>query len=517
MIELRGYQNDAREQIREHIRAGRRRVMLCMPGGSGKTETAMAFVESSLAKDSHSLFLSDRVPLVHQHSQRFWNAGIPHGVIQGAQNTQRRWERAQIGCIQTIETREFWPQADLVIVDEAHRRRRSVRQFMQNTTAVVIGLSGTPFTDGLGTDYDALVNAVTTRELLKAGWLAPFDVYNARKQVDMRGARTKAGGEWADRAAEERGVEIIGDIVAEWVSKTHLHFGGPVKTLLFGPTVAFCRELCAAFQAAGYDFRTGSYKDDNDETQKLVEGFKAGHFVGLASVDKFATGFDVPSVMCVIFARPYRKSFTSHIQSLARLMRISEGKKRGLLLDFVGNYLAWRADMQDFFDYGCPSLSDINADINRTRQTVEKEAAEIACFACGFVVETHTEFCPACGAEWRQRRNIITSVPGQLELVGGVNQQAKPPPAAEPDRPRPGAWKENRPWVWKHVVRVASGRHSEDDDRARKFARVQFKNICGDWPDYRFERDDMLPDPRVEQAVTYRLKKYWQRGKPKAA
>ena len=517
MIELRGYQRRAREEIKAHIRAGRRRIMLCMPTGSGKTETAMSFIETSIDKGSHSIFLADRVPLIKQASRRFWNAGIPHGVVQGAENTQRRWELAQITSIQTVEARDFWPQADLVVIDEAQRRRRSVREFLKHTSAVVIGLSATPFTDGLGVDYEALVNATTTRELLNDGWLAPIKVYNARRLIDMRGARTKPGGEWADNAVAQRTVEIIGNIVPDWIEKTHLHFGGPVKTLLFGPTVEFCEEICAVFQAAGFDFRTGSYRDDPDATDDLVRGFEAGQFIGLASVDKFSSGFDVPDVMCMIFARPYRKSFTNHIQGLGRLMRIAEGKEYGLLLDYVGNYLAWLADMQDFYDYGCPSLSDRHADINRTRGEVEKLAADIACYACGFVVEGFTEQCPACGAAWRRKRNPIVTIPGQLELVGGVNPDNRPLAAPEPDRPRPGAWKENHPWVWKHIVRVACGRHPDDDDRARKFARVQFKNICGQWPDFRFERDGELPDPRVEQAVTYRLKQFWRRSKERAA
>ena len=519
MIVLRDYQRGARHEISEHIRAGRRRIMLCMPTGSGKTETAMSFVEGATEKDRRSLYLTDRVPLARQASKRFWNAGIMHGMIQGADNTQRRWELAQIAVVQTIETRGFWPSADLVLIDEAQRRRQKVREFIHRTKAVVLGLSATPFADGLGEDYEVVVNATTTRELMADRWLQPFKAYNAVKQIDMRGARTRRDGEWADRTVAARGWELIGDIVGEWIEKTHLHFGGPVPTMLFGPTVQFCEEICASFQAAGYDFRAGSYRDDGDQTEALLQGFQAGQFTGLACVDKFATGVDLPDVLCLVFARPYRKSFTAHIQALGRLMRPTEGYEYGLLLDFAGNYLGWRHDMRDFFDHGCPRLSNKTADFYRKRVEPEADAEkpERVCHACGFVVEEFVDHCPACGAEWRRARNTIATVPGRLEPVAGVAVQSGPAPAPEPDRPRPGAWKEDRPWTWKQIVRFACGRFPDDDERARKFARVQFKNLYGEWPGFRFDRDDSLPDPRVDQAIMHRLKKYWRATKERAA
>ena len=285
MVVLRPYQEVAVEALRQGIRQGHKQQVLCSPTGSGKTEVGMWFVESALSKGKKACFLCDRISLVEQTSRRFFDAGIPHGVAQGDATT-RRWEPIQVASAQTIEKRGFWPDLDLLIVDEAHIQRRNTLEFIRNVGCVTIGLTATPFAAGMAETYSNVVNARTTTKLLEDGWLCPVKVY-AGTEINMAGAGRKPGGEWADRAAEERGIQIIGDIVPEWVAKTHEHFGGPVKTLMFGPTVAFCQEVCAAFQALGYDFRTSSYRDDQTATTHMIEEFRQGKFVGLASVDKF--------------------------------------------------------------------------------------------------------------------------------------------------------------------------------------------------------------------------------------
>ena len=121
----------------------------------------------------------------------------------------------------------------------------------------------------------------------------------------------------------------MGDIVSTYERMTHQHFGGPVKTLLFSADIAHGEELCRAFQAAGHDFRQSTYRDSDDDTERLVEGFRQGAFTGLVSVEKFVKGFDVPDVLCMIGARPYSSSLASVIQQMGRGMRTAEGK--GLL------------------------------------------------------------------------------------------------------------------------------------------------------------------------------------------
>src|SRR5690606_16724047 len=181
---------------------------------------------------------------------------------------------------------------------------------------------------------------------------------------------------------EERGLDIIGDIVSEWQNKTEKHFGGPVKTIVFSATVAHGEELCRQFNAAGFNFQQISYKDGGDEHRRaLIAEFRKPDSVihGLISCEVFTKGFDVEDVLCGISARPYRKSLSSHIQQMGRVMRRAPGKDYGLWLDHSGNCLRFRDDTQSIFQDGVSTLDDGKMEDKARKEPTEKERAELRC------------------------------------------------------------------------------------------------------------------------------------------
>ncbi len=333
MIELRPYQTASIQALRGGLRDGHRRQVLVAPTGAGKTVCASHLLSEVQAKGTKACFIVDRVALCAQTSAMLWSYGVTHGVAQ-SDNTFGRHEPIQVCSAQTIEKRGFFPDLDVLIIDECHTQRKVITEFAKVTKAAVIGLTATPFSKGMGEVYSNVVNVTTTNELIAAGWLAPLKVY-AAKEIDMIGAKVIAG-EWSDREVEDRGRAIIGDIVAEWQDKTQKHFGGPVKTIAFSATVDHGEEICRQFQAAGYNFQQVSYRDGNDERRaKLIEEFRKpdSSIVGLVSCEALAKGFDVPDILCGIGAQPYRKSFSSHIQMIGRAMRSAPGKQFALWLD----------------------------------------------------------------------------------------------------------------------------------------------------------------------------------------
>lgn len=54
---------------------------------------------------------------------------------------------------------------------------------------------------------------------------------------------------------------------------------------------------------------------------------------GLIATNITAKGFDVPDVMIGVSARPFSKSFSSHVQQMGRVMRPAEGKEFCVWLD----------------------------------------------------------------------------------------------------------------------------------------------------------------------------------------
>lgn len=480
---LRDYQEAAIEGLRRGIRDGHSRQILYAATGAGKTVVATKLMQEAQAKGSRAVFVVDRVALVDQTSTTFDEYGISHGVMQGDHWRRRPWERIQVASAQTIARRGVVDDVQLLIVDEAHVLFDSVKKLMEREGLLVVGLSASPFTRGLGKLFSNVVNVTTTDKLIAEGWLSPLKVY-AAKSIDMNGARVKFDGEWADDEMETRGLTILGDVVTEWVKQTLAHFNGPAKTLVFSATVRHGEELCREFQEHGHNFQQISYKDGNDEHRRaLIEEFRKpdSEIMGLVSCEALARGFDVPDVLVGISARPYRKSLSGHIQQIGRLMRPAPGKTFALLLDHAGNYLRFRADMERVFAEGVSDLSKADFDANARKEPDEKEMEAYLCGGCKAVMRASATHCPACGWERPRRITEVLNLPGELVEVG--------------KRKRPD-WMEDKAAVWRQLCGLAMERKAGDVEAAERFAKAQYRNMYQEWP--RLAMRNITPEPPSE-------------------
>lgn len=471
MIQLRPWQEEAVEALRAGLRDGHTNQVLVAPTGGGKTVVGSHMLKACADKGNHAAFLVDRVALVRQTSEALQAFKIMHGIAQG-ENTFGRYEPIQICSQQTVEKRGFLPNMSMAILDECHTMRKFATEFFQNSGIPLIGLTATPFTQGMGLLYTNLVNVTTTNRLIKEGYLAPLKVY-AAKEIDMSGAKTNNFGEWTDKEVQERGSKIVGDIVSEWQDKTDKHFGGPVKTICFSATVDHGTDICRQFQSAGYNFQQVSYRTPDDERARLIEEFRRvdSSIDGLVSVEALAKGFDVPDIRCGICARPFRKSFSGHIQMIGRAMRSFPEKEYALWLDHSGNYLGFYDRMVDLFQYGVRSLSSTEKEDTKTRDEGAKEKTDFACKSCGYVLQAAMNSCPSCGAE-RKVISGIETVAGQMQAVDGTvasEQKVKP-------------YLKDKEQAWRQILHNAFERKKGDVDPALRFAKAQYRNFYGTWP-----------------------------------
>lgn len=496
-LELRPYQVEAVDRLRDGYRAGLRSQVLVAPTGAGKTAIAAYLMAEAKKKLTRTAFIVDRVNLVDQTSAVLDRYGIDHGVIQAGHWRTRGYEPIQVCSAQTLEKRGFFPDLKLLIVDEAHCTRKQTNALIQNRESMkVLGLTATPFTDGMDKLYQGLVNVTTTDTLINDGFLVPLKVYAAVKP-DMSGAKVVAG-EWSDKEITDRGRAIIGDIVSEWVNKTNLHFGKAVKTIVFSASVDHGAELCEAFNAAGYNFQQVSYKDGGDDRRReLIEEFRKpdSTITGLVACEVFTKGFDVPDVMCGISARPYRKSFSSHIQQIGRVMRPYPGKDFALWLDHGGNILRFWDDQQSLFDNGVQSLTSGSLDKKTRKEPDEKTEGVICCSRCKFVMPPKATVCPACGHE-RKRQSLVEFETGVMIQVGG-----KTVPAV-------GKYEflTDRATVWKMLAAEGIVRKSGDFDAAQRWAQAQYRNIYNEFAQRRVETTErVVISPQLASLVQHNI------------
>ncbi len=470
-IELRVYQSEAIEAARQAIRDGARNVLICAPTGGGKTVIASALIESNQQKGRRSAFVVDRLSLIQQTSDTFDRYGIDHGIIQADHVRFRPGRPVQICSIQTVARRR-WPDADLIVVDEAHTVTETVKKRIEARDTIAIGLTATPFTKGLGKLYDAVVNVTTTNKLIADGFLAPYRIF-ACAEPNMDGVKVVAG-EWEQQETQKRALQVVGDVVQEY-----LKHGEDRKFICSAVDTAHVEELQRQFLAAGINAATYTYKDRDEDRADTVMEFRKpdSNIKGLITVTAASKGFDVADIGVVIMARPLRKSLAEHIQFFGRGLRISPetGKRDCIVLDHSGNCGRFWSDMQEFFEIGAVELDD-GKKKEKPKPKDKAEAEPVKCPQCRHMHKP-MPFCPACGHEYPKRK-AVEHVPGTLKelIAGGFHKELS---------------RDLFPQIAGYVL------ERRDGEAARRQAQAIFKDMTGEFA--RVNWDNVQPvEPSLE-------------------
>ncbi len=394
-IVKRYYQKRAIGSIFAQFAASRRKALLVMATGTGKTRTAIALVDALQRAGwvKRALFLADRVSLVHQAVNAFkmhLPESSPVNLVTDKEAEGRVFVctyPTMMGLIDTTdgEAARFGPgHFDLVIIDEAHR---SVYQkygaIFRYFDSLLVGLTATPRDDVDKNTYDLFelepgvpTDAYELETAVADGFLVPYKVRKADLKFPREGIvydsltdEEKAQWEsldWGDET-EERGLpeRVNASAVNSWlfncdtVDKAlgylmkhgHAVKGGDrlAKTILFARNHEHAQFVERRFDAH-YPHYAGSFARVIDNyaryPQSLIDDFaqpdKPPHIA--ISVDMLDTGIDIPEVANLVFFKPVysRIKFWQMIGRGTRLCPDLFGPGRDKedfrIFDFCGNF-----------------------------------------------------------------------------------------------------------------------------------------------------------------------------------
>ncbi len=384
-ITNRAYQQEAVRRVGEAFEAGRRRALLAMATGSGKTRTAMSLIDVLIRSDQarRVLFVADRDALVTQALNDGFKTHLPgepcKRIYSGKIDLTNRLFAV---TLQTLSNcfQDFTPAFfDVIVFDEVHRsifnKWNAVLDYFD---ARMVGLTATPagFLDrNTFLEFDCTDGIPTFlysyRQAVQEKYLVDFSLYKAQTHFQRQGIRG------VDLTEEERNqlieqgldpdtIDYSGSELEKVVSnrdtlrrqwqeimdQCYRDQSGqlPGKTIVFAMTQDHALRLEEAFNEMFPQFvgvvRTITYKSDYKD--RLIEAFKKDNLPRIAiTVDLLETGIDVPEVVNLVFMRPVHSRIkleqmigrgTRSQEVCSFLDRLPEGRKKEfLIIDFWEN------------------------------------------------------------------------------------------------------------------------------------------------------------------------------------
>lgn len=390
-INVRPYQKEALQTIDEAINKNKRRLLVEMATGTGKTLVAAMMIKRLFQAGlvERVLFLVDRIELANQAKETFddYLSEYPSIVLYGGKRSKEG--QIVIGTLPTIQSQvDSFTSGyfDLVVTDECHRSIYSVyRSLLLHFDALHVGLTATPsnLIDRNTYEFFDCWNPLDRkgtptfiygiRQGINDGYLAPYKVYHARSKISLEGVSWE--GEDYEPQELERTVTVEDRnklFVQEFKDNEEKRGGDhPRKTIVFAVTKKHAAQLTRFFNEAYPEYK-GKYAEiittDTLDPQRAIKRFKKEPLPVIAvSVAMLDTGFDYPAVENLVMCRPTRSPiFYQQMRGRGARLCPEVGKREFLIYDFVGN-------AQYFNDEGYDPFEQKKVATRKRAEEVEKE------------------------------------------------------------------------------------------------------------------------------------------------
>lgn len=336
-MELRPYQEQAKEAILNEWEKGITKTLLVLPTGTGKTIVFSKLIEDRVRLGDRVLVLAHRGELLEQAADKLSKStGLKCATEKAEETCIGSWYRVAVGSVQTLmrEKRLKKFSADFfntIVVDEAHHCISDGYQKVLShfTEAKVLGVTATPDRGdmkNLGQVFESLAYEYTLPKAIKEGYLSPIKAMTIPLKLDLTGVGTQAG----DFKASDIGTALDPYLyqIADEMFKNCMNR----KTVVFLPLIKTSQKFKDILNEKG--FKAAEVNGNSQDRSEILEDFDKGKYNVLCNSMLLTEGWDCPSVDCVVVLRP-TKVRSLYSQMVGRGTRLCEGKKDLLLLDFL--------------------------------------------------------------------------------------------------------------------------------------------------------------------------------------
>jgi len=344
-MELRDYQQECVDAVLTAWESGRRRALIAMPTGTGKTVVFCHIIKQRLHQ-GRALVLVHRDELVGQTLEKL-HAIVPEASVGVVKADQDEYDAdVVVASIQTLSRQDRLnriPRSHFatIIVDEAHHARaetymRTLEHFQafEPNGPCTLGCTATPERHdklALGKVFQDIVYHASIPSMIRRGYLCDVRGLRVVAKVDLSKVRVR-GGDYVESELEQALVDANGvEVVVESLQK----FAADRKSIIFVPGVQMAHQVAAALQEAGVAAAAIDGSMPLPERRELLAKLRSGELQAIANCMVLTEGFDEPSVNCIFVARPTR-SRTLYVQMVGRGLRLYDGKSDCLVLDLVG-------------------------------------------------------------------------------------------------------------------------------------------------------------------------------------
>ena len=353
-IDLYNYQKGAIDKIFERFEdcPSDYHLLYQLPTGGGKTIIFSEIVRQYLKlKKKKVVVLTHRIELCNQTSKVLSGFGVLNKVVNSKASLDDQEEYSCfVAMVETLNNRLLDDKLDisdvgLVIIDEAHYNSfTKLLKFF--SSSFILGVTATPLSSNINlpmTDnYDELIVGESISELIKNNFLARANLYTYN--VGLTSLIVGANGDYTVKSSEElyTNNDMLSKLLLAYEERCLNQ-----KTLIFNNGINTSLIVYDTFKKAGFNVRHLDNTATKKQRSETLKWFKETPDAILTSVSILTTGFDEPTVKCIMINRA-TKSLTLYYQMIGRGSRLLKDKNTFEVIDLGNNFYRfgeWGSDI----------------------------------------------------------------------------------------------------------------------------------------------------------------------------